>query len=363
MSPDQDPDFTAWTAARLAAALRQSREHTLALFQRLQAAIGANALPRYLPELSPPLWDLGHLAWFEGWWTSRHAGLMAGSTDADSPRAPLTWLPRADACFDHRRVNQPARWNQPLPGTAVLLDWARRTREQTLALLPAAARREAALALFVRVLEEEDRLHEDWLAMAQTLGVDPGRAADDPSTLPAAPEQAAAVDANPVTWARYLPFVEAGGYAEREFWTPEGWDWRKRAALTRPRHWAEPLEGEPQRRARFGQWVPLDLAMPATHLSLHEAEAWCRWAGRRLPAASEWRAAQQADAAFGWGEVWEWVRGDLAEPAEGDEAPATAPHLIGASFATSPRLRRQAADRAMPADRNEGFWGFRSAAV
>lgn len=360
MSPDQAPDWTAWTSARLAAALRQSREQTLALFQRLQAAIGANALPRYLPELSPPLWDLGRLAWFEGWWTSRHPGLMSGSLDADSPRAPLALLPRADAWFDDRRVNQPARWNQPLPGTAVLLDWARRTREQTLALLPAAARRDAALALFVRVLDEEDRLREDWLAAAQTLGIDPGRAADDPSTLAAATETA--IDAHPVTWARYLPFIEAGGYAEREFWTQEGWDWRKRSATTRPRHWAEAVEGDSQRRARFGQWVPLDPAMPATHLSLHEAEAWCRWAGRRLLTASEWRAAQQADAGFGWGEVWEWVRGDVAEPVEGAETPVVAAHLIGASFATPPRLRRQPANRVMAADRNEGFWGFRSAA-
>jgi iron(II)-dependent oxidoreductase len=354
-----------WTAATLAAALRTSREHTLALFHRLQAAIGPNALPRYLPELSPPLWDLGHLAWFEGWWISRHPGLMAGSLDAESPRAPLALLPRADSWFDDRRVNQPARWNQPLPGTAVLLDWARRTREQTLALLPAAARREAALALFARVLDAEDRLHENWLAIAQTLGIDPGRAADDPATLPPAPVEPASIDVTPVSWGRFLPFVEAGGYTEREFWSAEGWDWRKRAGLTRPRHWAEPQEGEAPRRARFGQWVPLDLSMPAMHLSLHEAEAWCRWAGRRLLTANEWRTAQQADQAFAWGEVWEWVRGETVEPTEVDEAPTatTSPQLIGASFATAPRLRRQPSDRAMPVDRNDGFWGFRSKTV
>lgn len=170
-----------WTAASLADALNSSRERSLALFHRLQAAIGTNALPRYLPELSPPLWDLGHLVWLEGWWISRHPGLMAGLDDGISPRAPLALFPTVDAWFDDRRVNQPARWNQPLPGAAALLDWARRTRAQTLALLPAAARRAPALALFARVLDAEDRLHEEWLAIAQTLGIDPGNAADDPA--------------------------------------------------------------------------------------------------------------------------------------------------------------------------------------
>ncbi|MEK8033180.1 SUMF1/EgtB/PvdO family nonheme iron enzyme [Ideonella sp. DXS29W] len=369
---------TPWTAATLAAALRARREHTLALFRQLQAAIGANALPRYLPELSPPLWDLGHLAWFEGWWTSRHPGLMAGSFDAEGPRAGVALLPKADAWFDDRRINHPARWNQPLPSTAVLLDWARRTREQTLALLPAASRRPAALALFERVLAAEEKLHEDWLAIAQTLGIDPGQAADDPNPTPAepTPDPLASIDATPVTWARYLPFVEAGGYAEREFWTAEGWDWRKRTGLVRPRHLAEPQDGEPLRRARFGQWVRLDLAMPAVHLSAHEAQAWCRWAGRRLPTASEWQAAQQGASGFIWGEVWEWVRGDAAHSdaastaANTDEADAPTlsptaamPQLIGASFATAARRRTVPADRAMPADRNDGFWGFRSAAV
>ncbi|HEX5686117.1 MAG TPA: SUMF1/EgtB/PvdO family nonheme iron enzyme [Ideonella sp.] len=357
-----------WTATSLAAALHTRREHTLALFQRLQAAIGADALPRYLPELSPPLWDLGHLAWFEGWWISRHPGLMTGADDANTPRAPLALLPKADTWFDDRRINQPARWNQPLPGTAALLDWARRARAQSLALLPAAARRPQALALFAKVLDAEDRLHEDWLAIAQTLGIDPGAAADDPASLPHVPDEPQAVDNHPVSWARYLPFVDAGGYTQREFWTTEGWDWRKRAGLTRPRHLPTPEGDEAPRRARFGQWVPLDPMQPAIHLSVHEAEAWCRWAGRRLPTASEWRAAQSAVEGFAWGEVWEWVRGDVAvdasdgTPATDHAAPPTTPppQLIGASFATAPRLRQQPTTRAMPADRNDGFWGFRS---
>lgn len=360
--PTEPPSLTAVTATTLAAALHDSRQRTLALFQRLQAAIGTNALPRYLPELSPPLWDLGHLAWYEGWWIGRNPGLMAGDdANTATPRAPSTLLPQADAWFDDRRVNQPARWNQPLPPAAVIAGWAGRTREQTLALLPAASRRPAALALFARVLDAEDRLQEDWLAIAQTLGVMPGDAADDPAATAVAADAASpsAIDRPAVTWARFLPFVDAGGYEERSFWSDEGWNWRKRQGLVRPRHLAEPGDGgAPPRRARFGQWVPLDPDQPAMHLSAHEAEAWCRWAGRRLPTATEWRAAQDADPGFAWGQVWEWVQG---EPGDVAGAPAAAPLLVGASFATAARLRGQPGLWRQSAERNDGFSGFRSA--
>ncbi|MFO1337018.1 MAG: SUMF1/EgtB/PvdO family nonheme iron enzyme [Burkholderiaceae bacterium] len=370
--PTENPP-NAPTAATLAAALRDSRRRTLALFQRLQAAIGAEALPRYLPELSPPLWDLGHLAWYEGWWTSRNPGLMAGDgANPATARAPSGLLPQADAWFDDRRVNQPARWHQPLPPAAVVADWARRTREHSLALLPAASRRPAALALFARVLDAEDRLHEDWLSIAQTLGIAPGDAADDPAPAAgaAAGDAPLAIDLAPVSWARFLPFVDAGGYEERSFWSDEGWEWRKRQGLLRPRHVAEPGEpGTPPRRARFGQWVPLDPAQPAMHLSAHEARAWCRWAGRRLPTAAEWRAAQVGAPGFAWGEVWEWVQGDECDECddrddrtEGDAAGA-APLLVGVSFATAARLRGQPGLRRQPAERNDGFSGFRSAAA
>ncbi|HJV71054.1 SUMF1/EgtB/PvdO family nonheme iron enzyme [Ideonella sp.] len=343
-----------WTAAALAAEFTAARGRTLALFERLQRAIGPDTYPRYLPELSPPLWDLGHLAWYEGFWIARNPGLMAGDGDnAITARAPVALLPKADVWFDDRRVNHPARWHQPLPGVAPIADWARRTREQTLVLLQAAARREAALALFTRVLDAEDRLHEEWLAIAQTLGIDPGAAADDPDESPVADTGAAAIDAAPVSWARYLPFVDAGGYEQREFWSDEGWDWRKRLGLVRPRHLGAPEAGDdtPLQRARFGRWVPLDRALPAMHLSWHEAQAWCRWAGRRLPRAAEWRGAQDGDDAFHWGQVWEWVASD---------EPDGAPGLIGASFATAPRLRQQPASMCRAADRNDGFCGFRS---
>lgn len=353
MSSPTDPHAPLPTAT-LAAELGTSREHTLAMFRALQAGLGPGGPLRYLPELSPPLWDLGHLAWAESWWIGRHPGRMAGALDdTAAPRAPEPFLPRADAWFDDRRVNHPARWHQPLPPAAVLLDYARRTREKTLALLPAASRRAPALALFCRVLEAELRLHEDWLAMAQTLGIDPGAAADDPASETGTDAASETIDTAPVTWTRYLAFVDDGGYERRELWSDAGWEWRKRGGLLRPRHLGERETPEdPLRRARFGRWVPLDVAQPAMHLSAHEAEAWCRWAGRRLPSESEWRAAQAAsEPAFRWGGVWEWVAAD---------EDGGSPRLVGASFATAARLRITPQTRTDAPERNDGFSGFRS---
>lgn len=353
-APMTTPTDAPWTAAELAEALTASRQRTLHLFDHLHRAMGPGGLPRYLPELSPPIWDLGHLAWYEGFWVGRNPGLMAGDGDnAATARAPLGWLPRADDWFDDRRVNHPARWQQPLPGAPVIVDWARRTRERTLALLRVAPLRDGVRTLVARVLDAEDRLQEDWLAMAQTLGIDPGDAAPDPEPLPPLEDNHAPIDPVPVSWARFLAFVDAGGYEERRLWSNAGWEWRRRAGLVRPRPLAAPAPDEagPLRRARFGRWVPLDPSQPALHLSAHEAEAWCRWAGRRLPTVAEWLAAQRAGACFAWGEAWEWVAG---------HTPDAAPVLVGASFATAPRLRQRPATRPQAPDRNDGFSGFRS---
>lgn len=96
-------------------------------------------------------------------------------------------------------------------------------------------------------------------------------------------------------------------------------------------------------------WQALDLAQVACHLSLHEALAWCRWAGRRLPTEAEWEhAALHAPGTFRWGDVWEWTAspfapypGFRAHPYRDYSAPwfDGRPVLRGASFMTQPRMR------------------------
>ena len=100
---------------------------------------------------------------------------------------------------------------------------------------------------------------------------------------------------------------------------------------------------------RHGRWQALDLHAAACHLSCFEAEAWCRWAGRRLPSEAEWeRAACRGGAAFRWGDVWEWTASAFApypgfepHPYRDYSAPwfDGRPVLRGASFMTQPRMR------------------------
>jgi EgtB-related family protein len=117
------------------------------------------------------------------------------------------------------------------------------------------------------------------------------------------------IDAEPMSWARFLPFVEAGGYEDPQWWDTEGLGWL-RAQPRAPRHLRLGAAGWEQ--ALGGTWLPLDPSRAAIHLSAHEAEAWCRWAGRRLPTELEWEAAAMALPGFRWGAAWEWTASPFA---------------------------------------------------
>ncbi|MBL8352119.1 MAG: SUMF1/EgtB/PvdO family nonheme iron enzyme [Burkholderiaceae bacterium] len=127
--------------------------------------------------------------------------------------------------------------------------------------------------------------------------------------------------------------------------------------------WRADPEG-PRRR-------PLDEA--ACHLSGFEAEAWCRWAGRRLPTEAEReRAAIGRPDGFRWGQVWEWTASPFApypgfrpHPGGDDSAPwfDGRPVLRGASFMTQPRLRHPHYLDFVAAHRNDVPAGFRSCAT
>ena len=129
----------------------------------------------------------------------------------------------------------------------------------------------------------------------------------------------------------YAEFIEDGGYREPQLWLSEGWDWVRASALAHPIYW----------HAADGAWneftlqglQPLDSALPATHLSYFEADAYARWAGARLPTEAEWEHAAAAHPVKGnflatdslhprrasdeslaqlFGDVWEWTQSSYA---------------------------------------------------
>ena len=202
----------------------------------------------------------------------------------------------------------------------------------------------------------------DW-----TLGRSgPGFAFDNELGAHAVSVGAFEIDARPVTWAQFLPFVEGGSYVQRQFWSTAGSIWRLSQERQAPRYLRQTPQGWEQQV--FGRWQPLDPVAPASHLTAFEAQAWCAWAGRRLPTEAEWEVAAQ-DPAFEWGAVWEWTAsafapfpGFVAHPYVDYSRPwfDGRPVLKGASLATAPRMRHPQYRNYFTPERNDVVAGFRS---
>ena len=397
------------SAADLAAALTDSRRDTLATFEVFRQALPDLQVPPRA-ELTPPLWELGHIGWFQAWWLQRHAGRMQGHrADPDAPRMPAA-RPDADALYNSSRVPHASRWSLPLPDAEATCAELAGQLQATLALLAevddGGPQRHDALYFFRLALLHEDMHHEAALYMAQGLGVAITDARWQGAALPEPPAAlaleagrwrlgsnveagfafdnelgahtvavpATRMDAQAVRWAEYLPFVEARGYADPQWWSDAGRRWLAQSSPAAPRYLRSTgRTGSAWQQWRHGQWQALDPRQAACHLTHHEAEAWCRWAGRRLPGEAEWeRAAIGHPGSFRWGDVWEWTASGFApypgftpHPYRDYSAPwfDGRPVLRGASFMTQPRLRHPRYRNYFLPERNDVPAGFRSCAV
>ena len=289
---------------------------------------------QHIPLLSPMVWDLGHIANFEEQWIHQR---LAGA-------API--VDGLQRMFDPVANPRPTRAGLPLPTGGELLGYLARVRETTLRVLASGAdggdpRLVEGGLVFEMVAEHEEQHQETLLQCMQVLDAPPysparRRAlpaarpiARDVVEVPAGPfrmgwqgpgfaydnelpphevEVAAfRIDRFPVTHGDYLAFVEDGGYARRELWTPAGWAFREQEALAAPRHWRRAASGGWE--ARFMDRVePLAAVadLPIVHVCYWEADAFARWAGRRLPTEAEWEKAALWDPSTGRTRSWPW---------------------------------------------------------
>lgn len=289
--------------------LRDSRARTLALVADLD---DAQLIGPKLDIVNPPLWELGHLAWFWEFFVLR--------TLDGRPRS----LPNADGLYDSSSVPHDSRWHLPLPSRAQTLAYLDRVEHALIARLtgPVASAEESALYLLG--IFHEDMHGEAQTYTRQTLGYPaPSLRGDAQSAdegpwpgdaeipggrflLGSRPEGPFVFDNEkwahpvhvrpfriaraPVTNAEFQAFVEDGGYAARRFWDDAGWRWRESAGATHPVYWVRQGAGRIALR-RFDRIEPLAPHQPVVHINCFEAEAWCRWAGRRLSTEAEWELA------------------------------------------------------------------------
>ncbi len=328
--------------------------------------------------------------WFQEYWIARHVQRQRGEAcDADAPR--LAGIePRIDGWLSPRA-------EPPADALRAYLAESLEITLELLAGLPAASADDALLHVYRNSLLHEDRLTE---ALAENLrqGSAPARTERDALWQPAqrwrlgserggfvphnerwAHEVAVPefeIDAQPVNWARYVEFADDGGYDRRELWSDAGWAWVQAEGRRAPGG-VEQLQGGVlvERRGPAAGLQRAAAAQPAVHVTRHEAEAWCRWAGRRLPTEPEWElaASRGAGRGFVWGDVFEWVAGSARPwPGAGDAPPGTLDVLPpsatgwgvlrGGSWATRARCKHPKARRFHPPGDDRPFSGFRSCA-
>ncbi len=382
----------------LSLALMDARNRTLHLLaQHLQART-----PDPSPDdPGPPAWRVaGQAAWFAEWWILRNPQRALGAAcKAEGVRlAPL--IPQADVWF--RPPSPPVPGEVPDPDT--VRDYMLQQLEATLDLLEKADETEPGLHLYRAALSQEDARGEQLLVLAQHRGVAlplqaPAPFASRPAlalpatrwTLGSAPGGYAPalerpahpvdvppfeIDAQPVSWSQFVEFVDDAGYDRQELWHPEGWSWLQACGRRAPRHVEQiGVASGAVLQTLFGKPTRLAAPQPVMHVSWWEADAWARWAGRRLPTEVEWEiaAVTASRRGFRWGDVHEWTANTL-RPWPGFVPDAWAVHTLhdpqphwgmarvrrGASFATPARHKHpRARGFALPAY-DIDFVGFRT---
>jgi ergothioneine biosynthesis protein EgtB len=305
------------------AELDEARALTLAFVSELDdEALRAQPDPAF----SPIGWHLGHVAFTEALWILQRC---SGESALVTPYA-RAWAQNGTP--KDKRSRQPPK--------AELLAYLAEVRARVLEKLPALEGNDPLLAggfvgwmiashehqhletmKVVRQLEVEHRVglvppplakateptsaRIELAGGAVTIGTDARLAYDNEKPAHEARLEPFAIDRAPATVAEWDTFRAEGGYARPELWSAEGWAWRERERAQWPRGWTCDEEDRLAQVRLDGTLAALSPSEAVTGVSAHEADAFARWRGARLPTELEWEhAAPQLE---GIGSAWEWT--------------------------------------------------------
>ena len=431
-----------YTAEQLAEMVREARERS---FELVVDLTDEQLMGPALAIVNPLRWEIGHVAWFQERWTLRERG-----------RLP-SLLPGADALYDSSAIAHDTRWDLRLPSREETLSYMREVRDRLIDRLRGRDPSDEEAYFVLLALFHEDMHDEAFTYTRQTLGYPeprfskgstggagrsgpggplPGdvRVPEGKFMLGAAQDEpfvfdnekwmhpvdldSFAIARAAVTQEEFAAFVEDGGYRRRELWCEEGWNWRESVKTEQPVYWKR-TDGSGWLRRHFDQWVPLEPHRPVLHVNWYEADAYCRWAGRRLPSEAEWEMAASWDPEsrrkrrFPWGDdpatpdrahlewgagagtgcldvgalaagesyfgcrqmignVWEWTRDDfgpypgfVVDPYKEYSQPWFYTHKVlrGGCWTTRSRLMRNTWRNFYMPDRRDVWAGFRTCAL
>ena len=271
-----------------------------------------------LPIVNPLRWEIGHVAWFHEKFILRD---LYG-------REPL--LANGDAIYDSIAIQHDTRWELPLLSMHETLDYINNVLNDCLSLLADNMASEAQSYIYKFSTFHEDMHTEAYTWSRQTLsypkpafgnfqipddanaGAYPGDVVipagvfllgasahapfifDNEKWAHEVSIEAFSIALAAVTNAEFIDFVNAEGYQRQEFWSDEGWQWRQQTNAQHPVYWLAGKGGD-WRLRRFDGREDMPLHQPIIHVNWHEANAYCQWAGRRLPKEMEWDAAAMGE--------------------------------------------------------------------
>jgi iron(II)-dependent oxidoreductase len=374
-------------------ALGQSQALLLALVEGVD---DSTCRTQYHPDLSPLGWHLGHCVYTECLWLHEK---VRNDNSVTAPIEDFYTPPRTP------KAERGAR----LPKQADLLLWAQELQAFNLHYLRNLRPEWRTHALFdddylIHFLIQHNSQHYETMLMiltqkslgdprpdetARLQALGPAALRRDSIDIPAGhyriggerptaydnelPRQQAdlgpfAISRHPVSNAEYLAFIEAGGYRDAGLWDAAGSAWLQSSGVAHPDHW---------RQTAAGGWYALGIhgacelaaGEPVSGISHHEASAFARWAGGRLPHEYQWEAACRIGALEHTGRVWEWCAntfqpydGFTPFPYEEYSQPWFDNRhfsLKGGSLHTRPAIRRPSFRNFFEADKRHVFAGLR----